>query len=177
MDIKSLELKNKLIDDSSGEEYFDLTAPSFRYDSENGVRAIHYVLADQAGRIDIIANIYFGSSEYIDAICVVNNIFNPLSIQEGDILVIPNLRNEDQLYKRPEIIQSANEVQAPFIDTERSSQKDQSRINRLKEKSKQSKNPTRNPLPPNMLQPGEIGKTTRDRRIQLGTNLNSNGRE
>ena len=34
MNIKSLNLKNKLIDDNTGQYYYDLTAPSFIYDSD-----------------------------------------------------------------------------------------------------------------------------------------------
>ena len=101
MDVKSLTLKNKLIIDETGEGYWDLTAPSFIYDSDLGVKALHYVMQDEVGRIDKISNTYFGSAEFIDAICVVNNIFNPFSVNEGDVLVIPNLSRKDLVYKRP----------------------------------------------------------------------------
>ena len=94
MDIKSLTLKNKVTIEETGEQYYDLTAPSFTYLTNQGVKALHYVMQDQAGRIDKISEIYFGTGEYIDAICIVNNLFNPFSVNEGDILVIPNL---DQL--------------------------------------------------------------------------------
>ena len=79
MNIKSLELKNKLSIEKTGEQYYDLTAPSFKYKRELGVKAIHYVTVDQAGRIDKISQQYFGTGAYIDAICIVNNIFNPFS--------------------------------------------------------------------------------------------------
>ena len=54
MDIRSLALKNRLIDQNTGDEYFDLTAPSFEYQSEFGIKALHYVTSDQAGRIDLV---------------------------------------------------------------------------------------------------------------------------
>jgi len=92
MDIKVLGLKNRLTVEKTGEQYLDLTAPSFTFIPEQGVKALHYVLANEAGRIDKICDRYFGTGEYIDAICIVNNIFNPFSVQEGDILVIPNLK-------------------------------------------------------------------------------------
>ena len=62
MNIKSIELKNTLIDQRTGEEYLDLTAPSFEYNAEFGIIGIHYVMPDQAGRIDLISNQYFGSA-------------------------------------------------------------------------------------------------------------------
>lgn len=173
MNIKSLTLKNKLIDETTGEFYFDLNAPSFVYDADLGVKAIHYVMQDQIGRIDKISNIYFGSTEFIDAICVVNNIFNPFSIEEGDVLVIPNLNRIDEVYQRPDTVSRPNPIQEPFIDTTRQSQKDQSRIQRLLKIAKEKKAGVTTPLPPNMLQPNQDVKTFENGKIILGTNLES----
>ena len=173
MNIKSLRLKNKLVDEHSGEYYYDLTAPSFVYDSDLGIRAIHYVLQDQEGRIDKISEIYFGSGEYVDAICVVNNIFNPFSVKEGDIIVIPNLSRPDMVYKRPNPASRPTPQQSQYVDTGRLSEKDQSRIQRLAEKAKTKKNGVKTPLPPNMLQPGQDAKTYEGGKIKLGANLNS----
>ena len=125
MDVKSLTLKNKLIIDKTGDGYWDLNAPSFIYDSYLGVKALHYVMQDQVGRIDKISFKYFGSGEFIDAICVVNNIFNPFSVSEGDILVIPNLSRKDLVYKRPNPATRPNDVQEVYVDTGRQSEKDQ----------------------------------------------------
>jgi hypothetical protein len=173
MNIKSLTLKNKLIIDKTGEGYWDLTAPSFIYDSDLGVKSLHYVMPDQVGRMDKISQIYFGSGEFIDAICVVNNIFNPFSVNEGDILVIPNLSREDLVYKRPNPASRPNEVQEAYVDTGRQSEKDQSRIQRLIQKAKTKESGVKQPMPPNMLQPGQESKTYSGGKIQLGTNLNS----
>jgi hypothetical protein len=173
MNIKSLSLKNKLIDERSGEFYYDLTAPTFVYDAELGIKALHYVVQDQVGRIDKISEIYFGTTEYIDAICVINNIFNPFSLQEGDVLVIPNLRRLDLVYQRPEIASRPTPTQEPYIDTGRQSQKDQSRIQRLAQKAKEKKSGVNTPLPPNMLQPGQATKILKNGEIKLGANLPS----
>lgn len=173
MNIKSLTLKNKLIVDETGEGYWDLTAPSFIYDSDLGVKALHYVMQDEVGRMDKIANTYFGSGEFVDAICVVNNIFNPFSVNEGDILVIPNLSRKDLVYKRPNPASRPNDVQEAYVDTGRQSEKDQARIQRLIEKAKKSEAGVKQPMPPNMLQPGQESKTFGGGKIQLGTNLPS----
>lgn len=172
MDIKSLALKNRLIDQSTGEEYLDLTAPSFEYSVEFGIKAVHYVTADQAGRIDLISERYFGNGRYIDAICILNNISNPFTVSEGDLLVIPNLlRNEDQAYFRPQTASRPTQVQSQYIDTDRQSQKDQSRIKRMTEKGKGKKAGVQTPLPPNVLQQGQAGKEIGGGIIKLGTNL------
>lgn len=173
MNIKSLSLKNKKID-NSGNEYFDLTAPSFIYDSDLGVKCLHYVLSDQVGRIDKISEIYFGTTEYIDAICVVNNIFNPFSIEEGDVLVIPNLSKPGLVYTRPPV-EEAKKLGplSNFIDEERQTQQDKNRIKRLTEKAKTKKSGVKNPLPPNMLQPNQSAKEFTGGNISLGSNLPS----
>ena len=173
MNIKSLTLKNKLTEERTGEFYYDLTAPSFIYDSDLGVKALHYVKIDQIGRIDKISEIYFGSGEFIDAICVVNNIFNPFSVNEGDVLVIPNLSRQDLVYLRPNPASRPNTTQEAYIDTGRQSEKDRSRIQRLIEKAKGSKSGVSQPMPPNMLQPGQETKVYEGGKIKLGTNLNS----
>lgn len=173
MNIKSLTLKNKLIDEKTGEFYFDLTAPSFVYEANLGVKGVHYVVHDQIGRIDKISEIYFGSSEFVDAICVVNNIFNPFALAEGDILIIPNLSRPDLVYQKPSSASRPTASQEPFIDTGRQSQKDQSRIQRLLEKAKEKKSGVNAPLPPNMLQPGQDVKVLENGEIKLGSNLPS----
>ena len=136
MDIKSLTLKNRLTDEKTGEQYYDLTAPSFKYKAELGVKALHYVTADQAGRIDKVSETYFGTGEYIDAICIINNIFNPFSVEEGDILVIPNLNQLDQVYRRPNPASRPSESLAQYVNTDRQSVQDQSRVQRLTQKAK-----------------------------------------
>jgi len=173
MNIKSLTLKNSLVDERTGEFYYDLTAPSFIYDADLGIKALHYVLPDQVGRIDKISEIYFGSGEYIDAICVINNIFNPFSIQEADILVIPNLTRPDLVYQRPNPASRPTSPQLPYIDTGRQSEKDQSRIQRLAKKAQERPAGVATPLPPNMLQPGEVAKVYEAGKVKLGANLPS----
>jgi len=173
MNIKSLTLKNKLSDDKTGEQYFDLTAPSFKYKRELGVKALHYVTANEAGRIDKISQKYFGSGKYIDAICVVNNIFNPFSLQEGDVLAIPQLNQEELVYRRPNAASRPSASLAQYVDTGRQSEMDQSRIQRLIQKAKTKKSGVKSPIPPNMLQQGQDAKVYEGGKIKLGANLPS----
>ena len=173
MDIKSLTLKNKVTIEETGEQYYDLTAPSFTYLTNQGVKALHYVMQDQAGRIDKISEIYFGTGEYIDAICIVNNLFNPFSVNEGDILVIPNLDQLNLLYRRPNPASRPNAVLAQYVNTDIQSEKDQSRVQRLIQKAKTKKDGVKTPIPPNMLQQGQEAKIFEGGKILLGANLNT----
>ena len=171
MNIKSLTLKNKLSIEKTGEQYFDLTAPSFKYKRELGVKALHYVTQDQVGRIDKISEKYFGTGQYIDAICVINNIFNPFSVNEGDILAIPQLKNENLVYKRPNPASRPSATLAQYVNTEQQSEIDQSRIQRLIQKAKTKKTGVKAPIPPNMLQQGQAAKVFEGGKIKLGANL------
>tara|TARA_B100000780_G_scaffold255711_1_gene204478 strand:- start:909 stop:1454 length:546 start_codon:yes stop_codon:yes gene_type:complete len=171
MNIKSLTLKNKLSIENTGEQYFDLTAPSFKYKRELGVKALHYVTQDQVGRIDKVSEKYFGTGQYIDAICVINNIFNPFSIEEGDILAIPQLKSENLVYKRPNPASRPSTTLSTYVDTGQQSEADQSRIQRLTQKAKTKKTGVKAPIPPNMLQQGQAAKVFEGGKILLGANL------
>jgi hypothetical protein len=173
MNIRSLTLKNQLIDEETGQNYWDLSAPSFNYKAALGLKAIHYVTQDQAMRPDLISLLYYSSSDYTDAICVINNIFNPFSLQEGDVLAIPILSNPELVYSRPSPQTRVTATIAPYIETSRQSEQDQGRINRLIKKAETKKNPVQTPLPPNMLQQGQTAKVFEDNKIKLGQNLNS----
>ena len=172
MNIKSLNLKNKLKDEITNEEYYDLTAPSFTYISEYGIRSLHYVAKDQEGRIDLVSDQYFGTGEFIDAICIVNNIFNPFSVKEGDILIIPNLKTPENFYKKPKKVDGVSSIKSEFIEKNQN-QKDKNRIERLIEKAKTKENGVKNPLPPNILQPDQEIKEFKSGKIKLATNLNT----
>ena len=171
MNIKSLTLKNRLTDETTGQQYYDLTAPSFKYKRELGIKALHYVTIDQAGRIDKISEKYFGTGSFVDAICVVNNIFNPFSVEEGDMLVIPVLQNESLVYARPNPASRPSESLSQYTNTDRQSEQDQSRIQRLVQKAKTKKTGVKSPIPPNMLQQGQDAKIYEGGKIMLGANL------
>ena len=165
MNIKSLTLKNKLTIERTGQQYFDLTAPSFRYKTELGVKALHYIKQDQVGRMDKVSLQYFGKSDYVDALCIVNNIFNPFSLNEGDVIIIPNLSDLAAVYSRP------NPVLEDYVNTDRQSEKDQARVQRLVEKAKTKESGVDTPIPPNMLQQGQESKIYEGGNITLGANL------
>ena len=148
-----------------------MSAPSFTYKRELGVKALHYVTVDQAGRIDKISQQYFGTGAYVDAICIVNNIFNPFSVSEGDILAIPQLKDENLVYSRPDAASRPSETLAQYVNTDRQSEQDQSRLQRLTQKAKTKKNGVKTPIPPNMLQQGQEAKIFKGGKILLGANL------
>ena len=79
--------------------------------------------------------------------------------------------NENRIYFKPQTASRPNQVQAKYIDTDLQSKKDQSRIERMAAKGKGKKSGVSSPLPPNVLQQGQSGKTIGGGIIKLGTNL------
>lgn len=168
--IKSIDLKNTLIDEN-GEEYLDLSIPSFRYNTL-GVKDI-FTVTTQEMRIDLISYQYYSTMSYIDALMNVNNITNPFSIKTGDTLIIPNITDDN--YKRPEIVKdlSNDDILKPTPRKEYN-QKDEDRERRLK----QLVNDNKSSLPleqhkPNELTRNQVIKKYINGKIVLGTNLNT----
>lgn len=164
MDIKSLSLKNTLKDEN-GEEYFDLSVPSFDF-SNVGVKDFHRVTRDEEGRIDVICKQYYGNTMYIDILCLMNHIYNPFSIKEDDMLVIPEVTSRASLiYKKPEIPEWLEEGTAAKSSKPKTNEKDKSRINRIASQKETRKT--------NELTGDKSVKKYVNGRIILGTNLNT----
>lgn len=171
MDIKSLKHKDTLIDDN-GDEYVDLSQPSIKAGSDIAIIGGFRVTPAEEMRPDLICLKYYGSTEYLDILLKVNNIFNPFSIKEGDFLLIPDVNNAEQHYDNAIAGNKKRKVLAKqFTDTSRMSKKDAARIERLKQKAKGKNGAVTEPLPPNMLQPGVKGKIISPEQILLGANL------
>jgi hypothetical protein len=173
MDSRLFELKN-IRTDESGQEYLDLTQHTFIYRYSSSIKSVYRVEQDTVMRPDLISYKFFGTDKYADAICKVNGIYNPFSIEEGKVLVIPNITDGSDNYKKPSDIEfnneldvNANEIRSQFVDEARLSKKDKSRLERLTNKSKKLKNPT-TPLPPNMKNNNKPNITKSDSSITLG---------
>lgn len=173
MDSKLFDLKNVRIDEN-GESYLDLTQSTFAFQYSSPIKSVYRVEEDAVMRPDIISYKFFGTDKYADAICKVNGIFNPFSIEEGKVLVIPDVTDTGKHYKKPSDIltnsqssDNGNEIRAQFIDKSRMSVKDKSRIERLTAKSNSLKNPA-TPLPPNMKNNNSSSNTANGSTIILG---------
>ena len=87
------------------------------------------------------------------------------------MLVIPVLQNESLVYKRPNPASRPSESLSQYTNTDRQSEQDQSRIQRLVQKAKTKKTGVKSPIPPNMLQQGQDAKIYAGGKITLGANL------
>ena len=116
----------------------------------------HIVEADEVGRMDLIALKFYGNHDHVDTLLKFNNIINPFAFTEGDIIKVPSRTIATRAWKDISKINILdNPVLQQFLDTKRLTKKDANRVEWLKNKSAQKKNGSDNPLPPNVLQPGD----------------------
>lgn len=169
MKIKVLRKKPTITID--GEDYIDLSVNSFISDDVfDSIIGFEVVNEDHAMRPDLICLKWYNTTEHLDILLKANNIFNPYSIQEGDILIIPSIKEEKKIYKNPGEIKKF-ELRKKFTDKTRMSENDIKRLKDLVAKTKNRKNRLQNPLPPNMLEEGAVSKKfTDDGRIILTNN-------
>jgi hypothetical protein len=83
-----------------GEEYIDMCIPVVSVKDIQG-NSIVKITQDSNGRIDtFVWNDVEKNMDMIDTVMYANHIFNPFSIKEGDVLIIPI--DNDRIYVNPE---------------------------------------------------------------------------
>lgn len=136
-----------------------MTEPVIIFNNNVKTIATHTVTADQIGRIDLIANAYYRNLDKAELILKYNNISNPFSINEGDILLIPDDRLPLVKWKRVNPMASDEiselNIRDQFINSKRLTERDAKRVEYLKRKAAQKANGSSEILPPNILKPGE----------------------
>lgn len=134
-----------------------ITEPTVIFADSVSTIAEHIVDSTQVGRIDLVSIEYFGTGDYSDLILKYNNISNPFSINEGDVLNIPDrtaLTTFTPIKPLGEDTKDQNPVRQQFLDSKRLTTKDANRVEYLKRKAAQKENGAQ-PLPPNILPEGE----------------------
>ena len=164
MDFKSI--NNKKV---AGDK-LRLTEPSVLFDSVR-VIARHVVTVDEVGRIDMISRKYFRGDLPSEVILKYNNIANPFSINEGDIILIPEMNPTLKVWNTIKEIDDINveidNIRAQFLDSKRLSTKDAARVEYLQRKAAQLKNGSKQILPPNILKTGEENLNIRNGEITI----------
>jgi len=163
MDFKSL---NKKTTDG----VLNIVKPSLLFDQIEGSKYIeHYVTSDEVCRVDLISLHEYGTNAMGDVILKFNNISNPFSFVEGDIIMIPDrsigMRNWKELvgFDIPEL----NEVKAQFLETKRLTEEDVKRVKYLKDKAEKKATGSSVPAPPNILKPGDSNISVGNGKISL----------
>ena len=148
-----------------------LTEPSVIFDPNAKTIAEHTVHYDEVGRIDMIARKYYGGDSFAEMILKYNNISNPFSINEGDVLKIPqpdaSLVKWNKIKAIDDIQLEIDNIRGQFLDTKRLSKKDAARLEYLQRKAEGLKNGSKAILPPNLLKPGEENLNIKDGKIRF----------
>jgi hypothetical protein len=163
MDFKSLNKKT-----TGG--VLNIVKPSLLFDQIEGSKYIeHYVTSDEVCRVDLISLHEYGTNAMGDVILKFNNISNPFSFVEGDIIMIPDrsigMRNWKELvgFDIPELY----EVKAQFLETKRLTEADVKRVKYLKDKAEKKETGSSVPAPPNILKPGDSNISVGNGKISL----------
>lgn len=154
MNFKSINDK-KLKDDK-----LILTHPTITFGPGTKTISTYTVSADEICRIDLISEKFFNTPDYSDYILKYNNISNPFSINEGDVLKIPDIGSTLINFKPVKLIGDGSEEKEPsirdqFVNSKRLTPKDIKRLEYLQRKADQKANGSKQILPPNLLKDGD----------------------
>ena len=148
-----------------------LAQPTFIFKDDEVPFSEYVVKNTDAGRIDLIAEEYYGSAVDLESILKFNGISDPFSINEGDVLKMPIDDAVIKKLERPSIAIS-NIVRQEFIDGKKLTKKDKRRIDFLKKKYN-----LKEVLPPNMLKSGfknfELRKEEGEDVIKMGMGVST----
>lgn len=155
----------------NGIRYIDLSQNVFSstliYDSILGYEVVDLYTEM---RIDKIALKWYGDTSKIGLILKANNIFNPFSIKDGDILIIPNISSPENVYRNLETKDKDNAIRTKYTELKTTKKTNIAALERLNNKTKSMKDMLRNPLPPNMLRAGEEVRKNVGNYINLTSN-------
>lgn len=90
------------------EEIYNLLDYTFEINSDFAFDVIE-VTSNYIARPDLLSYDIYGSDEYVDVICKINGISNPFELNEGDILIIPNIANMRDFLVKPTILETDDE--------------------------------------------------------------------
>ena len=95
-------LENKLtITDANGVRYKDLISKTYEIKQELKIEEFFRVTKDLEGNLPGISFRFYGTTQYADAIAKINEISNPFSIEEGDVLFMVTIAQLINFYQVP----------------------------------------------------------------------------
>jgi multidrug resistance efflux pump len=120
------------------------------------VTRLFLVTEDYAMRPDLISFAVYGSVDYVDILLKANQISNPFSIDVGDILLVIDKNEAQQFYKKPKKAKKdIEDTKSLFINPDRASKKDKSRIEKLQKAADRRTNGASEVKPTNLKRAGE----------------------
>lgn len=175
MTIKLLDLKDEML--RNGETLIDFTENNFTVNYADPYLAIARIILIEDRHLcrpDLICWEAFGNLDYIDAILKFNQITNPFSMEENDLIIIPTAQSLDRFYKKDKkSSRIIKDTKSLFIDTTRASKKDKNRLDQLKKIAKKRKNATSEPKPTNLLREGQVPFSTDGTRLIFAPSIST----
>jgi hypothetical protein len=94
--------------DANQDNLYNLFTPTFN--TVEGYALDSYLVSqEEEMRLDLISNVVYKSVDYVDLVCNVNDIDNPLNVMMDDFLLIPPMGNVN-IYrsKEPDVVETRN---------------------------------------------------------------------
>jgi len=154
------------------ERYLDLVSPSWSVRNvQYSIKAIAFVTNETKMRPDLVSMQYLGDYSRLGTMLKLNNISNPLSLDTGEILLIPGDQMVNDLFQSGRSITTQKQKARSFRKElqDKISQVSKDRLEYLN--SKNVSNLAESPLPPNLLQEGQQQILVTEGRLIFGPDI------
>lgn len=113
-------------------DLYDITKVSFSYPIDRDFNIGFYVVSEyEEMRMDLVSNLIYGNTDYIDFLCSLNNIKNPLSIKRGDLIAYVD---QEQVVKFKDTKMDKDDVRRVISNKRKRTKIDPNRTKFLEEK-------------------------------------------
>lgn len=154
------------------ERYLDLVSPSWSVRNvQYSIKSIAFVNDETKMRPDLVSMQYLGDYSRLGTMLKLNNISNPLSLNTGEILLIPGDQMVNDLFQSGRSITTQKQKARSFRKElqDKISQVSKDRLEYLN--SKNVSNLAESPLPPNLLQEGQQQILVAEGRLIFGPDI------
>jgi hypothetical protein len=163
-------LENKQEKIVNGTRMIDLTTPSIDQEINPGYSRFIVTTEEMTMRADLVSHMYCGNQDKLGTLLKINSIGNPFSLDNNEILFIPDARTLNNLPKKP-----AGEEQGQIRKSFRKQL--QERVSKVSENRKEYLNSvsiseaTQVPLPPNVAQDGSEQFKVENGKLIFGSDI------
>jgi len=135
------------------------------------IKAIAFVTDETKMRPDLVSMQYMGDASRLGTLLKLNNISNPLSVDYGEVLLVPGDQMVTDLFQRGKAVSSQRQKARSFRKElqDKISQVSKDRLEYLN--AKNVSNLAEVPLPPNLLQEGEQQILVTEGRLIFGPDI------
>ena len=161
------------ISKENGDVLPDITRSSIDTNALKNVKAPNTLLVDSftVMRPDLIAQAVYSNQGMTDLLLKYNDISNPFSVYEGQLLLIPNKTDLEKILKTPKKIKDISDIEIDEVETifiDPKTTQDKKRLELLKKQNK-----GKEILPSNVNKKGDQNIKIKDGKIVFGEDVTS----